>query len=310
MEKGKPHIVRVVTEKGIEICWSEGAWVFQSAESKQSALASVEVRKTYGVRPILYTERLSSGEERTFLLPTKIEKGSQILELELTDLEQVALGKEIPPFHTFNLSYVVGAVAYHCKRLAEVYCRICRDFVRFPSPFSKLRPDQAIYGDQPEPYYEFEELVTAARRSYDATRHIIWRAFGPSKGPVPKSFARTFRRCGGLPTTLAERLTSSWSQFGERVTEYRDCIQHYVPIGGPKPFARMQRLPGGVWSTTCWIPDNPEVRSHRTFRYDSKLDALTYGWELTNEILDIAQVLVREVPDLEAVVEGDTTVGS
>jgi hypothetical protein len=59
----------------------------------------------------------------------------------------------------------------------------------------------------------------------------------------------------------------------------------------------MRQLQGGVWSTTVFIPDNPETKSHQQFKYDSKLDALTYGRELASEILEVTKAIVIKVPD-------------
>jgi hypothetical protein len=117
------------------------------------------------------------------------------------------------------------------------------------------------------------------------------------RGSVPSSFPKTLKACNNLPDSLASRLDKSWSTFGKKVTEYRDCLQHYCPIGRELPYAHMQRLQGGVWSTSIWIPDNPEARSQREYRYDSRIDALTYGWQITNEILDVARSIIKEIPE-------------
>jgi hypothetical protein len=45
-----------------------------------------------------------------------------------------------------------------------------------------------------------------------------------------------------------------------------------------------------------WMPDNPEAKSQRRYRYDRKLDALDYGWKLANEILDVTHFLVSAFP--------------
>jgi len=61
----------------------------------------------------------------------------------------------------------------------------------------------------------------------------------------------------------------------------------------------MEELEDGVWFITFWIPDNPKEVLHQKakFRYTSKRDALTYGWKLTNEIVEVAQAIVDAVPD-------------
>ena len=293
------NTVRVVFEKGLELRRTQdGAWFFQSVRGEKSGTVPAAVTSKYGVRPVLVTERLPSGSELTFLLATK---GKQILEREYHELISIADAKDDIPvlFFTFNLSYVAGAVCYHCKRLAETYSEICHAFAHLP--FSgEHESDRATFGYQPEPYYEFDALITAAFRLYDTARYIIWRAFGPPKSPVPRSLEKTLPLCKGLPTILSDRLSLSWSQFGKKVKDYRDCIQHYVPVNRWVPYAEMVRLENGVWSTSILIPDNPRVRSQKQFRDESHLDALTYGWELTNEVLEVTRAIVNEVPDKES----------
>jgi hypothetical protein len=291
-------IGRVIFEKGIEISHGEdGVWFYKSSLTKQSVANRAEVSKKYSARPILLSTCVAAGDKRqiTLLFPTE---GNQVLELEQTDLQQMAIVKDIPMIHQFNLNYIIGAVVYHCKRLAERYSEICSTFSQGPTG-SHHRIDRAIFSGQFEAYYEFEALITAATRAYDTTRHVLWRAFG-GRGSVPSSFERTLRLCDGLPMDLDEQLHLSWAQFGTKIKDYRDCIQHYVPIGGPMSAARMVKLQGDIWSTTLWIPNNPEARSHKKFRYDSEIDALTYGWELTNEMLEIAHKIVQAVPEQDS----------
>jgi hypothetical protein len=57
-------------------------------------------------------------------------------------------------------------------------------------------------------------------------------------------------------------------------------------------------LTGGIWTCSVLIPDNPEARSAKKFTYKSNIDALTYGWELANEIVDVAYELISATPDL------------
>jgi hypothetical protein len=62
----------------------------------------------------------------------------------------------------------------------------------------------------------------------------------------------------------------------------------------------MQKLDGGVWSVLMRIPDNPEVKSRVAFTFAKGLDALTYGWELTNEIVRVATAIMKAIPGARA----------
>lgn len=302
--KDSTAIVRQVYEKGIEIRLGEdGRLYFQSVQIGQSVEVMADPKVTYGVRRILYTERLSSGEERTWLLSP----AQEILSLELTELSQIATrkGGRIEKAY-YGIWYSAGAICNHCQRLAEAYASICRSFASIPIEGIE---SVVTFQSTSEPYYEFDALVTAARRSYNTMRHLLWHAFG-EKYSIPGSFEVVLRHCKRLPPGLTDRLNFSWSQFGEKTRAYRDCIQHYVSVIRSIPLAIMTRLPGGLWSTSCWLPDNPEVRSHdlwsdQQFQFSRRIDALTYGWELTNEIVDVAKAILREVPDEASASQGD-----
>jgi hypothetical protein len=56
----------------------------------------------------------------------------------------------------------------------------------------------------------------------------------------------------------------------------------------------MKRLGDGVWRAWARIPDNPQARSKKKFTYTLGLDALTYGWEVANEVVALATEVVKE----------------
>jgi len=96
-------------------------------------------------------------------------------------------------------------------------------------------------------------------------------------------------------------LLNSWHKFGEKIQDYRDCILHLVPIGFNKSTAIMKKIDNNIWTTSILIPDNPEVvnenpETHDNLRYTKKIDALTYSWEITTEIIDIALEIVNSSP--------------
>ena len=87
---------------------------------------------------------------------------------------------------------------------------------------------------------------------------------------------------------MRDILEESWQVYGERLTDYRDCIIHYTPIDFGMSTANMHKLDDGIWSVMMRIPDNPETKSKSAFTFAKGLDALTYGWELSNEIVRVA----------------------
>jgi hypothetical protein len=58
----------------------------------------------------------------------------------------------------------------------------------------------------------------------------------------------------------------------------------------------MERVADDVWSTQLWLPDNPEGKSQGSFEYAGKRDALTYGWQLANEVFKVASDVIGSIP--------------
>ncbi|WP_447599473.1 hypothetical protein [Nitrospira sp. Nam80] len=286
--------IAVVFEGGIKL-WNIDGLFYKDSNVRSESLGRLkEVVEKYGIRPIVAILGGIGEYERAMLLPFQEE--TQSLDIQKSNFEQSALTKGVFFFsQTFNISYLIGAVIYHCKELAFTYNDISSGAYDFPLP-GDPSSNEFIFSGHPEPYYEFEALITAARRTYDSTRFILWNTFMGGQGSVPSSFARTIKNCRNIPESLAMRLERSWSSYGEMITEYRDCLQHYCPIGREMPYAHMKRLQGELWSTALWIPDNPQVRSQRLYRYDLKIDALTYGWRVTSELMNLARCIIEELP--------------
>ena len=147
------------------------------------------------------------------------------------------------------------------------------------------------FGFQFAPYFEFDALLSAARRAYDKAGNLAWAAFRGSGGGRPDNLAKLLKRCECIPKELADRLKQSWVKIGSRLKDFRDCTQHFAStdIGGCS--IRMEKLDAGIWRAVAPIPDNPEAKSRSRFTYTCRLDALTYGWEVTNEVACLASAL-------------------
>jgi len=279
-------LVRIVHEFGLEAMREPDGWTVSSAEpSARHVFASpAAVAAALGRSPCLVTKRFENGLEASLLLRADglTPFGLGVTMLSSGDLRPDSL------YHAHHIAYLVGAVAYHCEQLAEVYARICRQAVSFSFPGESA--DRAIYGHQTEPYFEFDAGITAARRAYDVSRHLLWLRFGGT-GATPSSFSKALPACTGLPDTLRLRLERSWTDFGKRITNYRDCIQHYVPIDFALSAAVMEKV-AGCWSVRIRIPDNPEVRSKRQFSYVGNRDALAYCRAVAEELLTVMTLVI------------------
>ena len=268
-----------------------GTWRAPNAPSVSYSSLQDAPNAMSPLRVVSVTKRINNGDDRKFLLRSD---SNRIYAIHVSDLiNRPFTAHLIFPAH--QLAYLVGGVAYHCERIADLYAEIGVQF----SKFLQIDPDFGRSGIanlqfQPEPYYEFDALIGSAKRSYDSTRYLLWHKFGKG-GSVPRSLEALLDSPLALPEQLRHRLTNSWANFGKPVTHYRDCIHHYVTVDFGLATASMRRHASKAWMTIMRIPDNPEARSKRNFTFARGLDALTYAWELADEVLSIAEIVVEAV---------------
>ena len=291
---------RIIFEGGLEARSDEsGAWSFLPIQATAVDFASLRLEASYGVRPILMIETHPSGKElETGLFST--EGGPAPNPMPLLDtFSPVSL---ITPFR--SLKYVMGAVLYHFGQLARHYAETWRVFhanIAAHNVESDL-VNFSQHGLQEHGYYEFDALVTNVVRCYETMRFPLWNVFGGqatlSKTGPRKGYARTLKACEGLPAELSTYLKLDWDKFGRRADAYRDFIHHYFPLDRGFSQSRMVRVGDNVWSGSMLIPDNPEEKSPRRFRFNSDIDALTFAWELTTQLL---KLMVRVTTEIIAV---------
>ena len=99
-------------------------------------------------------------------------------------------------------------------------------------------------------------------------------------------------------------MEQSWEECGKKAKEYRDCIEHNAPLSqAGMTQATLEWVADGVLSVQIVLPDNPQEKSWKKFRYDSKMDALTWGWELTNELVAVGRTIAEAVGGADAAAE-------
>jgi|LakMenE18May11ns_1017448.scaffolds.fasta_scaffold9769790_1 hypothetical protein len=291
-------ISRIIFEHGVELSNTRN-----SLKIDVNGLSLVEifqaVQSKYSVRPILLTEvvRSTGGgtRERHSVLTLG---GLDQLNLRLSLLhlpqglsEAQYIGLLSP---SLNVQHTAGAIIYHCQQLALAYTRICDNAHEII--LGEGEQEDLSFGNQSEPYYEVEALITASRRTYDALRYILWKSFGPGGKDTPSNFLKTLAACEKIPYALRVLLADSWERYGKKMTAYRDCIQHYVPVTYHLQTATMKQISGSVWTVTLRIPNNPEKKSQKAFDFSDNLDALTYCWELADEVFRVAAEVFTSIP--------------
>jgi hypothetical protein len=267
----------------------EGGLVAYTATESQS------IRDRFGLLPVLVTEAREDGRN----LDNLLSRDGRLLELRASSLSIFNAPDNFPLFLKINsLAYDLNATVYHCKQLASAYADVTSAHARIRS--NPGYPDQpggwVSFCDQAVPYYELDALLSAARRVYDKTAHMAWQAFGGKGGGMPGNAADLLKRRSNMPPKTRDRLRSSWDTIGAKLKDYRDCTQHFASTDIGLCTINMIRLDKDVWKARALIPDNPEVKSKKKFSYASTIDALAYGWQVTDEVVALAVEMASAIP--------------
>jgi hypothetical protein len=122
-------MLKILCEKGIAFEWFEGhGWQLLSTRSALTISDPQEAARGYCVRPLLLVQDFPGDGVQTLFLPNAA--GKSPFTLQPSELTQEVFkhwnGPLLP--HAVNMNYVIGAVVYHCKKLAELYSQITQDY--------------------------------------------------------------------------------------------------------------------------------------------------------------------------------------
>jgi len=125
--------VRVVLERGVELLLAGGTWRAPNAPSVSYSSLQDAPNAMSPLRVVSVTKRINNGDDRKFLLRSD---SNRIYAIHVSDLiNRPFTAHLIFPAH--QLAYLVGGVAYHCERIADLYAEIGVQF----SKFLQIDPD-------------------------------------------------------------------------------------------------------------------------------------------------------------------------
>lgn len=286
--------VRHLFERGLEV--SDAPHAVQGLAGCPDVLA--EMASRYSVRLILATaksEAVWEPEERTrdILLKTDRRPFSTFLD-QYCD----ALINGHTVHAALDAKYELNGIKYHCTNLANTYGDVARYIYGISQTPHSSVGDQIRCIWRYDLYFEFDSLLSKARRSLDRLGTIAWMHYPPPKGrALPNSFKDQLRDLRtSMPSEVFQKLDSFWQSSGRKLKDYRDCAHHFTPLDVLGCSATVKRGTHSAFTVHAPIPDNPSARSRKAFVYKQELDALTYGWETANEVLGLYQALADTRP--------------
>ena len=304
---------RIIYEAGVEIRRQpNGCWYYFPGASENYVVNEISpegVCSAFGLKPI-FIEAVSDAMHDTTLLLPSVESIDKILmadgpafftlpqdcwfdvRIEMLFSKMLEIGISITAAE--KVAYIPRSVSYHCRKLADNYSLVRSDFSAMQRLDRESKSGEVLFSANCCVWFEFDALVTAVRRAYDSTSSILWNVFG-NRVDCPDAFYETYPKCERLPKYLRDRLEGSWKKVGMRVTSYRNNVQHYANMEFGMCSVKMIPMNDFLWGMKVLIPDNPEVRSRNKLQYKEEVDALSYGWKIACEVLDVISSIIDAV---------------
>lgn len=265
----------IIFERGISLEKNDSRWSCSTADKDVLFDSVNDVIVSTGYRPLLLN---GAAGNANYYLVVPYNYG-RFLDIYRSELSSIV---------SRSILFSMGACLFQIRELAKWCSKFCINHAQ-----SKHKPDVNKIVTSPEtPYFLFEALITDIVRGFNVLRYHMWQKWG-SSGGVPNSFERTIDRLVSIPEDLITILEEK-KEILIRAKKFRDCIQHYVDIGSSS-WVMLEKLPIGSWSAFVRVPDNPERRSSKYFKFNEELDALTLGWEFTSELCQtVATIFNRQ----------------
>ena len=185
-----------------------------------------------------------------------------------------------------DLRYCVLATLYHLNRLIDLYVRLTRLFER------KHPLGTAVRGNTNDPrvFYEIDAFLGAARRVYESIIKVLWKHYYPRTSGRWGSIRKAIDSLDKVPPVFTTELQQSWSTFGEKLADYRNCVAHYVPLTDGNTTCWMDWY-GTRWGMTIKLPANPNKKSRKAFDFDSGPEALSYCHSVACHLVELCESL-------------------
>ena len=282
---------RTIMESGVEVATAgDGTTTVLSSDGCRLHLKADEIRCRHGIRPVVSTTY--SPREWVRILRPEEERDVPVSRWwNALRMQGVSDG--------WTAAHYVDEVAYRFVSLARAYADATVACARECELREHLPPSGELFlgEDGPHAVYEFGAFVSAVWRCLTFLRRPLWHLYG-GRGSMPASLEAVLKCSNDVPGWLREAHSAS-SQAWDDAKQYRDCLEHHVPVCDTIQGVSLVRLPDGLWTARMLIADNPGTKSRSQFSFSETREALSWSWHLTVRLADFADKIAEAL-------DGDT----
>lgn len=332
-QRGRQEIVHRYGVTG-EVLPQDGAFRLRDPFWDESFANHGEFLETYGLEPICFWDDRGVAH-----VVVGIDAPGQLKSDILTLSGPLVVSRKLVQ-PVIRVRFRVSGVRHHLLNLVSEYARAARE-CSSRLPHFPLRPPQRDLGTLPmfqpfcsrwvdlNPNTLVDRLPSTEQQQglFHEINGFLWTAkalvdsfpallnLRPSVVSHGTKLKRSFKELYSginsgkrpLPTQLRARVESAWHDWACELKHYRDCMDHFAPLGPQGwPFSDCLRSEDSVLAVRQTLPDNPEEKSTKKFRFDRHVDALQYAHRTYTELIKLTEFLISDTADeLADLEEGD-----
>lgn len=282
--------------------------------------------KKYNLSPVCCMIRNPTAAEKELVILVKADNSGALLSTLEKEQELLKTLWDLANIShsAFRVHFYFGALRYHLCSLVKTYTEMATDLSSRVLVFPNLRlQDKESFaqkelcpkwisnvpvsemgaftpsGDYPEAiFYEMMAYLTSARSLLDS----IVRVFELRPSIVlPKAVRKThsfhkllnnIQKCK-MPDDLKDSIIKS-RVWASNLIEYRDCLLHYEVLSPASlPFVIVVHSESRIIALQTWLPDNPESRSVKKYKFDEHIEYLSYAHITYLHILDFITYIAK-----------------
>lgn len=283
--------------------------------------------KKYGLSPVCHIYRHPTVKEKELIIFLKVDDSVALLSTlhKEKELQEILFDLAHISRSAFKVLFYFGALRYHLCSLVKTYIETATDFSGnltipglnlelqdkdsftrrklcptwiFNVPVSEIGAITLSGAYSEAIFYEMMAYLTSARSLLDSLLPIlkalpsIGRGENPPKERSYHSFMNKITKCT-LPNHLVDFLNKNWT-WASKLIDYRDCLLHYEILSPASlPYIIAVHSERRIIALQTWLPDNPESRSIKKYKFDEHIEYLSYAHITYLRLLDFAAYISK-----------------
>jgi hypothetical protein len=289
----KGTFVRIIYDRGIQLLKAERGWIVPSSERLQLVEYPDEFEGGMGVRHIICDTEFNVPffqPRRMFDPNGKPVSRARYLKGYVEDSHR--------RIYKYMVEHHLYCAVAHLGYLAEAYAglAVLHNENRWRLP-EHVR-DHSLAQLNDSALRHGEAVFTSLCSALEASRFLIWRENPKPPPTLVETLELLMVSEDSAMRMLLAPLETIWHEDGVALLQYRDCCAKHHPFTQLGGRCGAFLNDADMWEMQFDVPDNPDARDRRLFRFDEGIDLLEYCWYSACRVVRCVEETLPMVYDL------------